>query len=88
LTLLGKVLHQSLAAEALYGSALMEDILPYYAEDSLSAMFHDLLAELESGCKGDGAFYLSLLHTSPAKILEPDRLRLRLARCLSLLSVS
>ena len=48
----------------------MEDILPYYAEDSLSAMFHDLLAELEPGCKGDAAFYLSLLRTSPADILE------------------
>ena len=35
------------------GAHLVEDILPYYAEDSLSAMFHDLLAELEPGCKGD-----------------------------------
>ena len=34
------------------GAHLVEDILPYYAEDSLSAMFHDLLAELEPGCKG------------------------------------
>jgi SAM-dependent methyltransferase len=52
------------------GAHLVEDILPYYAEDSLSAMFHDLLAELEPGCKGDAAFYLSLLRTSPADILE------------------
>jgi hypothetical protein len=33
----------------------MEDVTPYYTEDSLSSTFHDLLAELEPGCKGDGA---------------------------------
>jgi hypothetical protein len=54
------------------GAYRVENILPYYSEDSLSAMFHDLLAELESGCKGDAAFYLSLLRTRPADILELD----------------
>jgi 2-polyprenyl-3-methyl-5-hydroxy-6-metoxy-1,4-benzoquinol methylase len=48
----------------------MEDVVDYYAEDSLSTVFHDLLAQLEPGCKNDAAFYLSLLHTSPANILE------------------
>ena len=48
----------------------MDDVTAYYAEDSLSTMFHDLLAELEPGCKGDAAFYLSLLNACPADILE------------------
>ena len=47
-----------------------EDILPYYAEGALSTIFHDLLAKLEPGCEGDAAFYLSLLHVNPAKVLE------------------
>jgi SAM-dependent methyltransferase len=47
-----------------------QDIRPYYAEGGLSAIFHDLLAELEPGCKGDAAFYLSLLHINPGRVLE------------------
>ena len=47
-----------------------EDILPYYSEGALSTIFHDLLAKLEPGCEGDAAFYLSLLHVNPAKVLE------------------
>ena len=46
------------------------DVLPYYAEGGFSAIFHDLLAELEPGCKGDAAFYLSLLHINPGRVLE------------------
>jgi SAM-dependent methyltransferase len=52
------------------GSALKENILPYYAEGGLSAAFHDVLAELEPGCKGDAAFYLSLLSVDSGRILE------------------
>jgi hypothetical protein len=46
-----------------------EDILPYYAEGGLSAIFHDLLAEREPGRKRDAAFYLSLLHVNPGRVL-------------------
>jgi 2-polyprenyl-3-methyl-5-hydroxy-6-metoxy-1,4-benzoquinol methylase len=49
----------------------MEDLADYYADDSLSAAFHDLLAQLEPGCANDAAFYLSLLAVNaPANILE------------------
>jgi SAM-dependent methyltransferase len=47
-----------------------ENIVDYYAKDSLSTAFHDLLARLEPGCKDDVAFYLSLLRANSSKILE------------------
>jgi SAM-dependent methyltransferase len=49
---------------------MTENIVDYYGEDGLSTVFHDLLAGLEPGCRTDISFYASLLHTSPANILE------------------
>jgi SAM-dependent methyltransferase len=52
------------------GNAMAENILEYYGNDSLSTIFHDFLANHEPGCKTDIGFYASLLHSTPANILE------------------
>ncbi len=48
----------------------MEDVTPYYTEDSLSSTFHDLLAELEPGCAKAMALYLVCATLAQRKFLN------------------